>query len=62
MKCVNLLNTNVYLFQLVIKEVLFLFILNTVIFGVFLLFLMLLRLNGLCHLLMIALVFHGFFA
>ena len=55
MKCVNLLNTNVYLFQLAIKEVLFLFISYTVTFGVLLLFLTLLGLNGLFHSLMIVL-------
>ena len=47
MKCVNLPNTNVYLFQLVIKEVLFLFISFIVKFGVLLLFLMFLGQNGL---------------
>jgi membrane-bound metal-dependent hydrolase YbcI (DUF457 family) len=58
-KCVNLLNTNVYLFQLVIKEVIFLFISFTVIFEV-LLFLMFLGHYGLCHSLMIVLVLLGF--
>lgn len=53
--CANLLNTNDYLFQLVIKEVLFLFISFTVIFGV-LLFLMFLGQDGLCHSLTIVLV------
>ena len=47
MKCVNLPNPNVYLFQLVIKEVLFLFISFIVKFGVLLLFLMFLGQNGL---------------
>ena len=59
-KCVNLLNTNVYLFQSVIEEVLFLFISFTVIFGVLLLFLMFLGHDGLCHSSMIVLVLLGF--
>ena len=60
-KCVNLPNTSVYLFQLVIKEVLFFFISFIVIFGVLQLFLMFLGQNNLCLSLMIVPVLLGYF-
>ena len=61
MKRVNLLNTNMCLFQLAIKEVLFFFVSYTMTFGVLLLFLTLLGLNSLFHSLMIVLESLGFF-